>query len=202
MHKIFFNNKCIELVGDSSDLVPGTMRIEYENAHSFEYALEVLANRKDVTCIRIEHSNANILLEKLLLKFKNILAAGGLAENESGELLLIFRHNKWDLPKGKLKKKEDVPMGAIREVEEECGVKNLSIVGTLNPTYHIYQLKEQLVIKKTFWFKMFCEKNQVLTPQLDEGITKVEWFKKQDLKTVYKNTYGSITQVLKEYMSN
>lgn len=202
MHKIFFNNKCIELVGDSSDLVPGTMRIEYENAHSFEYALEVLANRKDVTCIRIEHSNANILLEKLLLKFKNILAAGGLAENESGELLLIFRHNKWDLPKGKLKKKEDVPMGAIREVEEECGVKNLSIVGTLNPTYHIYQLKEQLVIKKTFWFKMFCEKNQVLTPQLDEGITKVEWFKKQDLKTVYENTYGSITQVLKEYMSN
>lgn len=199
MYKIFFDKKWIELADNTADLDKGTMRIEYENTQTFEYAVEVLANRKDVSCVRIEHSDANILLSKLLLKYKNILAAGGVVENEMGELLIIFRHNKWDLPKGKLKKNEDKALGAIREVEEECGVSNLSVIAPLSPTYHIYELKGKLVLKKTFWYEMYCKKNQNLVPQLEEGITKVQWFKPEDLDVVFDNTYGSIAQVLKEF---
>ena len=34
--------------------------------------------------------------------FTVIKAAGGLVKNNKGEILLIFRRGKWDLPKGKL----------------------------------------------------------------------------------------------------
>ncbi|HET6243991.1 MAG: NUDIX domain-containing protein [Bacteroidetes bacterium] len=201
MYKIFINNKCIELTDNNTDLKEGTMRIEYENHGTFEYAVQVLSNRKDILCVRIEHLDPDYLLGKLLAKYKIILAAGGLVENEQGELLIIFRHQKWDLPKGKLKKNENEALGAIREVQEECGVKNLTIVSPLSPTYHIYELKGKLILKKTFWFKMFCEKKQDLVPQLEEDITKVEWFKPENLNKVYANTYGSIAQVLNEFQN-
>lgn len=37
-------------------------------------------------------------------KLEVIKAAGGLVENNKGELLFIYRNKKWDLPKGKVKK--------------------------------------------------------------------------------------------------
>ena len=33
---------------------------------------------------------------------KKLIAGGGLVQNDKGELLLIYRRGKWDLPKGKL----------------------------------------------------------------------------------------------------
>ena len=37
-----------------------------------------------------------------------IIAGGGIVTNELGELLMIFRRGKWDLPKGKLDKGESI----------------------------------------------------------------------------------------------
>jgi 8-oxo-dGTP pyrophosphatase MutT (NUDIX family) len=36
---------------------------------------------------------------------------------------MILRLGKWDLPKGKMEKNEEPMICAIREVEEECGIK-------------------------------------------------------------------------------
>ena len=54
-------------------------------------------------------------------------AAGGLVYNKEDELLMIFRNGKWDLPKGKKEKGEEIESCAKREVQEECGVRNLEI---------------------------------------------------------------------------
>ena len=201
MYKIFYENKCLELSDCYEELDFGTIRVEYESPETFDYALEVLSYKKDIFCIRIEHFNTDFLLHKLFKKYKLILASGGLVVNEMGELLIIFRNEKWDLPKGKLKKNEDIELGAIREVEEECGVKGLSIVSVLQPTYHMYKQKKGLAVKKTHWFEMKCKKAQALTPQLEEGITKVEWLKPEQLDIVFENTYGSVTEVLNEFLS-
>ncbi|MBA3899745.1 MAG: NUDIX domain-containing protein [Bacteroidetes bacterium] len=198
-YKVFYKEKWIELVENQNGKVLQGMKLEYENGQSFDYAIKLLDTREDLKSIKIEYSNADLLFAKLLKYFKNINAAGGLVENEEGKVLVIFRNGRWDLPKGKLKRFEDEKEGAIREVMEECGVDNLKVTDEFSATFHLYELKGKIVIKKTWWFLMKCDGEQKLIPQIEEGITKVEWFEKQRLDEVLGNTYSSIVQVIEEY---
>ncbi len=54
------------------------------------------------------------------------------------EILMIFRRGKWDLPKGKLDKGESLEACALREVEEETGLKKNKIRGS--PACHLSYL--------------------------------------------------------------
>ena len=99
---------------------------------------------------------------------------------------MIFRNSKWDLPKGKLEAGENIQECAIREVEEECGVRNLQIVNQLQSTYHTYQLNGKATLKCTYWFKMITNFNDELVPQIKEGITKVAWVDINDISEKYK----------------
>ena len=75
-------------------------------------------------------------------KLPVVVAGGGKVYNSKKEVLFIHRNGKWDLPKGKAEKKEDMETTAIREVEEECAVNGLEILKPLKDTFHIYTLKE------------------------------------------------------------
>src|SRR6056300_550024 len=57
-------------------------------------------------------------------------------KNINDETLFIYRRNKWDLPKGKMDKGETIDQTALREVKEETGIKNLSIIDFKINTYH------------------------------------------------------------------
>mgnify|MGYP001172252366 CR=1 FL=1 len=112
-------------------------------------------------------------------------------------LLFIYRLGKWDLPKGKLEKGENIKECAIREVEEECHINELKIIKELPSTYHCYPYKKSWAFKTTFWYKMTSNYKGVLIPQTEEGIEKVEWLNKEELTKVQGNTYLSIKEVLK-----
>ncbi len=128
--------------------------------------------------------------------FKIIEAAGGVVKNENNEILVIFRNGKWDLPKGKIEKdKETFKQAAIREVQEETGLKTLNITGKLMTTYHLYFKKERMVLKPTYWFEMFAESSNRLTPAETENISMVAWVKKEDLPGILSNTYNSLKEL-------
>jgi ADP-ribose pyrophosphatase YjhB (NUDIX family) len=198
--RVYYKEKAIELTSEELLNKNGEAALEYESGKTMDYALKLLDTKQDVSSVKISYSNTDALLGKIQRHFKFIEAGGGLVVNEAGEILLIFRNDKWDLPKGKLKKGEKEDEGAVREVEEECGVKDVYITGNFKPTYHIYILKDRPVLKKTVWFAMHCLKDQDLKPQLEEGITRVEWFKIENLKEVFENTYPSVKAVLEEYL--
>ena len=80
--------------------------------------------------------NAKDYLKKVIKSITMIEAAGGVVENAQGEYLFIYRNHKWDLPKGKLEKGEKKKIGAVREVEEECGIK----VSGIARKRHIYTI--------------------------------------------------------------
>jgi 8-oxo-dGTP pyrophosphatase MutT (NUDIX family) len=126
-----------------------------------------------------------------------IKAAGGLVKNADGAFLFIFRNKRWDLPKGKVEKGEQMKEAALREVEEECGVKIFKNKDKLCRTYHIYELNNKVVLKKTNWYRMTVKGVPKLIPQKEEGITKAEWLKSDALSPVLKNTYPLILDVLK-----
>ena len=135
--------------------------------------------------------------------FFRIEAAGGIVRNQQQEYLFIKRLGVWDLPKGKLYKKEPFRDGALREVMEETGLTNLSITKQLPSTYHIYtDRKGKQILKETYWFEMLCADNQSLVPQLEEDITEVKWFSASDLNIPFQNTYASLRQLLESYLKD
>ncbi len=108
------------------------------------------------------------------------LRAGGLVINNKSEILLIFRKGKWDLPKGKVEKKEKNSLGAMRETSEETGlrVNELRIKKSLIITTHL--LKGRQV--KTKWYLLkYKGINNKLKPQKKEGIETCKWVNEASL---------------------
>lgn len=130
-------------------------------------------------------------------KRKIIQAGGGLVENEKGEFLFMFRRGKWDLPKGKLDPGESLESCAVREVEEETGLKNPELKRFLTVTEHNYVERGVELIKETHWWLMKAVSNQKMNPQTEEDITLLRWFGPSEISEVLKNTYPNIIEVFK-----
>lgn len=127
-----------------------------------------------------------------------IKAAGGLVKNEKGEYLIIYRNQKWDLPKGKVEKGEEIKVAAVREVEEECGVTIEKRTKRICKTYHVYEMGRELILKRTSWYKMKVKGSPKLIPQTEEGITQAVWVAPQHIEAKIKDrTYPLIMDVLK-----
>jgi len=129
-------------------------------------------------------------------EFKLISAAGGWVENKEGQLLVIKRLGKWDLPKGKMEGDESKEESAIREVEEECGVSDLRIIEPLQDTYHTYRLKGSVILKTTHWFKMSTNFTGTLVPELEEDIEEARWMSKEEFPELLANTYANISRLV------
>lgn len=155
-------------------------------------------SNRSLNGIFIIHSNLDELLQHVLQCFKVVEAAGGLVFNDSGEILVMKRRGMWDLPKGKLEKGEGKESGAIREVQEECGITKLELHSFLITTYHTYREKGKFIIKPTYWYKMHASSNEQLCPQAEEDITEVLWANEKVIADIYLNTYPSIKEVLEK----
>jgi len=143
-------------------------------------------------------TDAKAFFKKMTKSIQVIAAAGGLVKNERKECLFIFRNDKWDLPKGKIEKGEKIKEAAVREVEEECGIKVKKLGKKIGKTYHAYIYKGEIVIKKSYWFKMKCEGQDKLKPQKEEGITDARWFTQDKMGVIEKNTFPSILEVMEK----
>jgi len=150
--------------------------------------------------------HAGIILGKDLQKLKEaffkhfhlIQAGGGLVKNKNQEILMIFRREKWDLPKGKLDEGETIEECAKREVEEETGLSHLKIIKPITITYHTYILFGKHNLKETHWYLMNASGDEKLIPQTEEEITEIIWAKKEELSKYLMNTFPTIKIVLKE----
>ena len=133
-------------------------------------------------------NDTELAMEQLKTSLKLVLAAGGVVTNEHDEILLIYRRGFWDMAKGKLEKGEQIEACAVREVEEETGVKIKNADTVVTHTYHAYILKGKRSLKQTSWYNMISYPGQTtLIPQVEEDIQDVRWVKKTDLLQ-YKDT--------------
>jgi len=123
-------------------------------------------------------------------------AAGGVVKNKTGKYLFIKRFGIWDLPKGKIEKGETPKTAAVREVEEETGVTDLRIIKHLTNSWHIYPLRDNYVLKKTYWYLMETEFGGELIPQTKEDITEVKWLDKTNAVKALESSYRSLRESL------
>jgi 8-oxo-dGTP pyrophosphatase MutT (NUDIX family) len=132
--------------------------------------------------------------EKIKGHYKVIKAAGGVVIKE-GKWLFIYRRKKWDLPKGKLDKGENSKNAAVREIEEETGVK-ASIRDKICTTWHTYTLNNNKILKRTKWYIMDCVDDSAMMPQVDEQIEKLSWLTQTEGQSILINSFSSIRYVV------
>ena len=198
MYKVFFNQKPIVLTTEITTPQEDSpfFYVKFTNK---KFIVHVLKSKK-VKMLFLYHSKEEKLWYYFFNMFKLIEAAGGLVRNlNTNQYLFIFRNKKWDLPKGRINKNEDVKNAAIREVEEETGVENLSIIKPLNTTFHIFKKNRKYRLKKTFWYSMTTDYDKELTPETREGIEKAIWINKDSIPSLKNKMYRNINLVISSY---
>jgi ADP-ribose pyrophosphatase YjhB (NUDIX family) len=195
IYKIYMNQSALVLADFEPISTSNTQVIDYEDIDINKlYKHSQKLSQAQVYWCRV--SDPIHSFEQLIQPLKLIRAAGGLVKNGKGEYLFIYRLGKWDLPKGKIDEGEKTKAAAQREVEEECGI-NVDYLGPkLLSTYHLYTLKNDVVIKKTTWYEMGVNKTPKLKPQLEEDITRAEWRSSAELNDIRGNTYPLIHDLL------
>ncbi|MBO5878606.1 MAG: NUDIX domain-containing protein [Alistipes sp.] len=126
-------------------------------------------------------------------------AAGGAVENERGEVVMIRRNERWDLPKGHREQGELFAQCAAREAEEETGVKVNSVGRLLATTLHAYNLYGRWELKLTAWYAMQA-RDCTLHPQGEEGIVCAEWVSREEIASRIKNTFPTIKTVFEAFL--
>ncbi|MGN6802419.1 MAG: NUDIX hydrolase, partial [Ginsengibacter sp.] len=140
---IYFDDKPVLLTNELSEKInelrhqQGNIFIDELSKNAIESLLNKIRNLEVQSAI-IYDKNFEQLKKSFFKHFHFIEAAGGLVKNKKDEILLIYRREKWDLPKGKLDEDETIEHCAIREVEEETSLKDLRIIKPLESTFHTY----------------------------------------------------------------
>lgn len=199
MYKVFIDNTPLFIVEEIGEMLANAVYIHSDNILAIREAIFAFSKKVELSHpVYIISENPDNTMAKLFDGFDYIEAAGGIVQRED-QFLFIKRNGFWDIPKGKLDKGEAPEVGAVREIEEECGIVGSVIDHLITTTYHTYKLKNKPKIKKTYWYALNYSGPKETSAQKEEGITKVKWFKPVDLDTVRAKTFQSILDVLNEH---
>ena len=198
MYKVFTENQLLIFTKENNIQKNST----FFNCSSIENLESLTANidseNTEIQLLVADNSSIEYEVDRLFNKHKKITAAGGIVLKDS-KIAVIFRNEKWDLPKGHVDFGETIEAAALREVEEETGII-AQLSKKIGCTYHTYVYNNQLVLKTTHWFEMISINESLIQPQLEEGITAIEWFDLSDLTLFYSNTYASLANLMKHYL--
>ena len=199
--KIYFNDKPLFLCDTVDETIEPYVHhddavfIDELDTHTVKTMLHEMQQEKVHAGVFL-HPDLEELKKAFFKKFVMIQAAGGLVENENGEWLLIYRRGKWDLPKGKLDKGEKLDACAVREVEEETGLKKVKLLQPLCLTWHTYYEGTKFILKESHWYKMKVSGSQTLVPQTEEDILEVKWVKPTGIDEYLGLSFPSVADVL------
>lgn len=162
---------------------------------NYRLAVEHLSKRHSLGVI-IEDISKEALEEELYKIYTPIAAGGGVVQNEKGQVLMIYRRGRWDLPKGKKDAHEDIAACAMREVSEETGLQHIQLNDKICDTYHIYSQHGEQLLKNTAWYRMSASQKEILSPQKEENILEAKWINNQELPIIVFKSYEAIKEVL------
>lgn len=192
---IYFLDKLIRISPVENNKPKGSYKEEIDNL------LIDIKNNTLESDLTITGNSVKKIFKYLKKNFKYVRAAGGIVKNSENKYLLIKRLGCWDIPKGKIDEGELEGTAAIREVCEETGVCGIKLGKELPSTYHIYFTRNNLCLKRTYWFEMTTSINEKLIPQKKEDISKAKWFTKSKAAEKLSGSYRSISDAFSDYFN-
>lgn len=195
--KVYLQQTLLSIYPLTTLEIPSGMEVSNFNPSKFKKKAEAWMERSLPSQVAIIHPNPQEVLKELENSFTLIPAAGGLVENEQGQLLLMKRRGFWDLPKGKVDDGETIPQAAVREVQEETGLQAVILGNFVGTTFHGYFLKNTPCIKPSHWFWMKVSGNPTVAPQLEEDITEIIWISKEEVDDYWPMALPTVRDLLK-----
>lgn len=197
MYKVFIENQLL-IFTKENNLQKNTTFFNCSRIENLEsFLANIVSENTDIQILVDSNLEIEHELDRLFMHYEKVTAAGGIVLKDS-KIAVIFRNEKWDLPKGHVDFGETIEEAALREVEEETGII-AQLKSKIGCTYHTYVYETQLILKTTHWFEMILTNDSIIQPQLEEGITAIEWFDLSDLTLFYSNTHASLAHLMKQY---
>jgi 8-oxo-dGTP pyrophosphatase MutT (NUDIX family) len=114
-------------------------------------------------------------------------SAGGVVINKEGLILVVSqRGTSWSLPKGHIEEGEDKLTAARREIYEESGVQNLTLIKELG-SYQRYKISqsggEDKTEIKTIHMYLFITDQTELSP-VDPHNPEARWVRKDEVAAI------------------
>jgi 8-oxo-dGTP pyrophosphatase MutT (NUDIX family) len=113
-------------------------------------------------------------------------AGGGVFRIDVGQpmyLLIRDSYNNWGFPKGHIEAGEQPEAAAVREVQEETGLADLSIRGRIDTIDWFFRFRGQLIHKVCHFYLMETS-NATTSPQRAEGITACRWTRFEEAQSL------------------
>lgn len=177
----------------------GQLMVRIHHADEVSTAVDAAMRHPDIRAAHLFADDLEALWDTFRSAYAFVVAAGGAVTADDGRLLVMRRLGKWDLPKGKVDKGEGIEAAALREVQEECGIEQLDVLGALPSTWHTYERNGRQHLKRTDWFLMVGCADEVLVPQTEEGIEEVRWMTPVEVSAMKADTYPSLLPVIEAW---
>lgn len=130
-------------------------------------------------------------------------ASGVVLLNEQNEIFLMRRtaktrndHNLWSIPGGKIEYQEKAIDAAVRETEEECGVRvahtDLEYIGYID---HVLEKEQQHWIAQIYVARVWKGEPWNCEP---EKCSEIEWFSSENIPSDLSGVVEGAVQLLKD----
>lgn len=205
--RLFFENKFFDFISVADFATLSNLATEHTKCPNLkiegttptpEELLSAIGGEKKLLVVA---EDAKECLERFCAQMPIVRAAGGIVENDGGDVLFMTRKGWRDLPKGHIDEGESSQEAAIREVMEETGLQDVFIVAPLHTTYHFHNAYGRWEIKQTDWYLMHAPgENPALYPECEENITAVEWLRGRRLWQAVEESYSTIKELFEAYL--
>jgi len=196
MYKVHFENRFIMISPEPDRLQKYSLFHKFYTTKELYKLIAGFQADSSLHSVNVYGTNITHIWKMFRIYFTEVGAAGGLVRHTSVKYLFIEKKGMLDLPKGHMEPGEKPEACALREVSEECGIIGQCIVKTLNPSYHTYSWEGISYLKKTNWFLMDYDGEMISEPQIEEGITRVEWLSPEELSSIKSKAWLSLMDLI------
>jgi 8-oxo-dGTP pyrophosphatase MutT (NUDIX family) len=196
MFKVHFENRFITISPEPDRLQKYALFHKFNETSELYKLIAEFQVDKSIKSLNIYCTDIELVWKIFRIYFTEVGAAGGLVRHTSGKYLFIEKKGKLDLPKGHIERGEKPAECALREVGEECGITGHSIVKEICSSYHTYSWEGISYLKKTVWYLMHYSGEMLTNPEVEEGITKVEWLLPDEINDKKGDAWMSLMEVI------
>lgn len=196
IHTVYFTDRALIITDSAPRSVGGEELVVDADREEVTHRAKILKMIENYKTIFMVSVDPDRIFDLVASEFACVEAAGGVVVDREGRWLMMHRNGRWDFPKGHIEAGESREDCAVREIEEETGVRG-RIERELCSTLHAYFFPptQRWELKRTYWYALEFVSTPGLKPQEEEGIHEVVWLDREEALRRAMGSFPTIRRV-------